>query len=347
MRPWKPPAIPAIVTTMMLLAVVVSGQGRPRGGEPLQAEIYTVRREAFARTVDTVGTLRANEAVALAPELSRRLTGIQFEEGAEVAKDEVLFRLDDADLRASLTELEARIRLASANRDRAAGLLPNRAISQQEFDLAAAEVEILEAQKAANEVELAKTLIRAPFTGRTGVRQVSLGAYVTPATTLVTVQDFSAIKIDFTLPERYSSEVRPGQVFSFTVAGKSAAFAGEVTVIEPTVDALTRSLLVRGLCREPGGLLPGGFADVTLTLDGTTEGFMVPSQAIVPSPRGQGVFVIADGKALLRPVEVGLRTADQVQVLRGLEEGEAVAVSNLLRMRPGIAVLPAQNPAGS
>lgn len=320
-----------------------------RGGAsgPLPAELYVVRKEALAKTVTTIGTLRANESVQVVPELSRRLTAVLVQEGMDVEKDEVLFQLDDSDLRAGLAEIEARIRLAAANRDRAGNLLPSRAISQQEFDLAAAEVEILEAQKAAREVELAKTSIRAPFAGRTGVRQVSTGAYVSPATPLIGLQDISSIKIDFSLPERHAGEVRSGLPFTFTVAGKSQTFSGEVTVVEPAIDELTRSLQVRGLCSEPGDLLPGGFANVTLTLDGNAEGFQVPSQALVPSPRGQGVYVVVDGKAVLRPVEIGIRTADRVQILRGLEEGEAIAITNLLRMRPGIEVVPLVEGAGS
>jgi len=349
MNPAISPPAPACVLLLLLLALATgaAAQGRAGGGEPLRAELHTVQKEEFARTVTTIGTLRANESVELLPELSRRLTGILVQEGASVEMDEILFQLDDSDLRAGLAELEARIRLAAVNRDRAANLLPNQAISQQEFDLAAAEVEILEAQKAAREVELAKTSIRAPFAGRTGVRQVSAGALVSPATPLITVQDISAIKIDFSLPERHASELRLGLPFSFTVAGKSQTFTGEVIVIEPAIDELTRSLRVRGLCKEPGDLLPGGFADVTLTLDGGGEGFLIPSQALVPSPRGQGVYVIADGQAELRPVETGLRTADRVQVLRGLEAGETIATTNLLRLRPGLAVLPVEVPAGS
>jgi membrane fusion protein (multidrug efflux system) len=132
--------------------------------------------------------------------------------------------------------------------------------------------------------------------------------------------------------------VKSGQKFTFTMAGNGRAFEGVVTVLEPAIDAATRSLLVRGVCAEPQGLLPGGFAEVTLTLEGLANGFMVPSQAIVPSPRGQGVYVIADGKAKMQPVEIGIRTDDRVQILRGVNEGDVVATTNLMRIRPGLDV---------
>jgi membrane fusion protein (multidrug efflux system) len=154
----------------------------------------------------------------------------------------------------------------------------------------------------------------------------------------------SRIKVDFPLPERYAGEVKVGQHFTFTVAGNGRVFDGEVTVLEPAIDAATRSLLVRGLCASPQGLLPGGFAEVTLALDELTNGFMVPSQAIVPSPRGQGLYLIENGKARLQPVQIGIRTADQVQILRGVNEGDVVATTNLLRIRPGLPVTAATAP---
>lgn len=324
-----------------LLVAVAFGQGGPKSA-PLVAETYVVKNVPFAQTLSTVGSLRANESVVLVSELSRRLVKIEVTEGSEVAAGALLFKLDDSDLVAELGEIDARLQLAATNKTRVANLLPAKAISQQEFDSSAAAYDILKAQRNTQAVQISKTEIRAPFAGRVGVRQVSEGAFVTPATPLITLQDVSRIKVDFPLPERYSGEVKSGQKFTFTVAGSGEVFEGVVAVLEPAIDVATRSLLVRGLCSAPKGLLPGGFAEVTLTLDGLANGFMVPSQAIVPSPRGQGVYVIEGGKAKLQPVEIGIRTDDRVQVLRGLKEGDVVATTNLLRIRPGLAVIAEQ-----
>lgn len=329
----------------ILLPILISGAFAQRESRkpstPLEAEIHTVQRSTIQRTVPTVGTLRANESVTLVSELSRRLAKIHFAEGAEVAAGELLFKLDDHDLVAELGEIKARLNLAVINKNRAENLLPNRAISQQEYDTVTGELLVLEARKVTQETLLAKTEIRAPFAGRIGVRQVSEGAFVSPSTPLATLQDVSRIKVDFPLPERYSSEVKVGQNFTFTVAGSGEIFQGTVAVIDPAIDAATRSLLVRGLCTSPKGLLPGGFAEVKLTLDGMANGFMLPGQAIVPSPRGQGVYLIKEGRAKLQPVEIGIRTEDEVQILRGLQEGDQVAVTGLMRIRPGIEVKPA------
>lgn len=334
-----------ILLGLLLLPTAAFAQGRAKAPVgPLKAELHTVKVEPFAQTITTVGTLRANESVVLVSELSRRLVKIVVKEGSEVAKDDLLFKLDDSDLLAELGEIEARLRLASTNKERVNTLLPRKAISQQEFDITTAEVDILGARRNTQAVEISKTEIRAPFAGRVGVRQVSEGAFVSPSTPLVTLQDVSRIKVDFPLPERYAGEVKPGQKFTFTVAGSGRIYEGVVTVLEPAIEESTRSLLVRGLCAEPMGLLPGGFAEVSLTLDGLANGLLVPSQAIVPSPRGQGVYLIENGRATLRPVEIGIRTDARVQVLRGLKEGDLVATTNLLRIRPGLEVIPAAAP---
>ncbi|WP_081886008.1 efflux RND transporter periplasmic adaptor subunit [Haloferula sp. BvORR071] len=302
------------------------------------AESFTVKQTPMATTVNTVGTLRANEAVDIVAELTKRLVKIEVEEGAQVAKGDVLFVLDDADLTAEITEIDAKLKLAQANESRTGTLLPEKAISRQAYDLAKSELDIFKAQKATKEVELAKTKIRAPFAGKTGIRHVSEGALLNPATVLMTLQDLSRIKVDFPLPERYAAEVKVGQKFSFTVAGNAERFEGHVQVIEPAMEATTRSLQVRGICDQPKGLFPGGFAEVTLNLDTLENGFAIPSEAVVPSSRGQGVYVVKDGKAEFRDIQIGIRSSGQVQVLRGLAEGDQVLTTNLLRLRPGVEV---------
>jgi membrane fusion protein, multidrug efflux system len=328
-------------TVQLLLLCWTCGWLSHASAAPLTAEIHTVQTAPFDYTLATVGTLRANESVTLVSELSRRLIKIYVKEGSEVAAGDLLFKLDDSELVAELAEIDARLKLASTNKKRVDKLLPSKAISQQEYDSSTTDLSILQAQRHTQAVVIEKTEIRAPFSGRVGVRQVSEGAFVSPTTPLITLQDVSRIKVDFPLPERYSNEVKPDQKFTFTVAGNGQVFSGQVTVLEPAIDSATRSLLVRGLCVTPQGLLPGGFAEVSLKLDHLAHGYMIPSQALVPSPRGQGVYVIADGKAKLQTVEIGLRTDDQVQILRGVKEGDSIAITNLLRLRPGLEVSPA------
>jgi membrane fusion protein (multidrug efflux system) len=288
-----------------------------------------------------VGTLAANESVNVVAELSRRLVAVRVAEGTEVEKGDLLFELDDADLRARLAELEVRRDLAARTEERQRALLAydKKALSQQAYDQAVAELKMVEAEILSLRVTLAKTEIRAPFRARVGLRRVSEGAWITPETLLTTLQDTSRIKIDFTLPERYAGAIAIGQAFRFRVDGRSDDFEGRVAAIEPAIDAPTRSLLVRGVTENPSGtLLPGAFASVEVPVEQAEAGILVPAQAIVPSASGHAVYVLRGGRADLQEVEIGMRTQDAVEIRRGLASGDTVLTTNLLRLRPGIAV---------
>jgi membrane fusion protein, multidrug efflux system len=330
----------------LVLYLAISGDAAlapPARDEPpaLRAEAYVVAPLPITETVRTVGTLAANESVEIVAELSRRLVEVDVEEGSAVEAGARLFKLDDADLRSQLAELEARHRLAARTEQRQRELLAieKRALSQQAYDQATADLQAVEAEIASLRVTLAKTEIRAPFAGRVGLRRVSEGAWLTPSTLLTTLQDISRIKIDFSLPERHSGAVAIGQTFRFRVAGRSEDLEGRVIAIEPAIDAPTRSLVVRGVAENPNGaLMPGAFATLDVPVAPESSGILIPAQAIIPSASGHAVYVLREGKAQLQEVEIGMRSAESVQVLRGLAIGDTVLTTNLLRMRPGVRV---------
>jgi membrane fusion protein (multidrug efflux system) len=309
----------------------------------LRAEVYVVAASPVQETVKTVGTLMANESVRVVSELSRRLVAVEVAEGTEVEKGALLFKLDDADLRAQLAELQVQRDLAARTEQRQRALLEyeKKALSQQAYDQASSELRALEAQIDVLRVTLAKTEIRAPFHARVGLRRVSEGAWVTPETPLTTLQDTSRLKIDFSLPERYAGRIAVGQPFHFSVTGRGESFAANVVAVEPAIDAPSRSLLVRGLAENPSGaLLPGAFATVEVPLERDAEGILVPAEAVVPSATGHSVYVLRDGRVDLQEVQIGLRTRESVEVLRGLALGDTVVTTNLLRLRPGVLVEP-------
>jgi membrane fusion protein (multidrug efflux system) len=309
--------------------------------ETLRAEAYVVEEVPVRDVVRTVGTLAANESIDVVAELARRLVEVHVAEGTEVEKGDLLFKLDDADLRARLGELDVRRQLAARTEERQRELLSydKKALSQQAYDQALAELRMVEAESASVRVTLAKTEIRAPFRARVGLRRVSEGAWITPDTLLTTLQDTSRIKVDFSLPERYAGTVTIGRSFRFQIAGRNEEFEGRVAAIEPAVDALTRSLKVRGVSENPAGvLLPGAFASVEIEIEKEKAGILVPAQAIVPSVSGHGVFVLREGRAVLQEVDIGLRTRQSVEIHRGLKIGDVVLISNLLRLRPGVPV---------
>jgi membrane fusion protein (multidrug efflux system) len=298
----------------------------------LSVEVYTVQPEALEVQVTATGTLLGRESVQIVSELSRRLVTVRAQEGLRVAKGDVLFELDATDLQAELAKLEVQARLAQATLERTALLAADGLSNQQELDLARARVAEASAERQALRVTLAKTLIRAPFAGTLGLRRVSEGAWLSPNTVLCTLQDTSALKLDFTLPERYAGAVSPGQSFRFRVEGRSASYAGKVIALEPSVDAATRSLLVRGLIEGATDLVPGAAANVEVPLR-VEQALLVPAIAIIPGIDGRRVYVAREGVARSARIEIGFRTDDRAQVVSGLAAGDQVITTNLLRLR--------------
>jgi membrane fusion protein (multidrug efflux system) len=296
-------------------------------------------------TTTATGSLLGRESVALVSELSRRLVRVWATEGKQVKQGELLFELDAQDLRAEVVKLDVDAKLAAVTAERAARLQKEGIANQEELDLAQAKVEQLNAQRNALQVTIAKTRIRAPFAGTLGLRRVSEGAWLTPTTVLTTLQDTSQLKVDFTLPERYASAVAIGTEFRFRVASRADTLSGKIVAIEPAVDTNTRSLSVRGLVAEGHALVPGTAVDVELPLR-VDRVLMVPAIALQSSVDGRRVFVVQPGTAETNEpyklksvlVEVGFRSAERVQLLSGVNAGDQVVVSNLLRLRDGASV---------
>lgn len=331
------------------LLLALSGCGKssasvPKGGtaakapEDLPVDVVAVASAPLGIGVPAVGTLGAYESVDVRSELSRRLVKIDAREGTFVKKGQPLFELDSADLEAQLEQLRVRESLAERELARQKKLRDEQLTTQQDFDRIETQLAEARAQRRVLEVTLAKTKIRAPFDGTLGLRRVSEGAWVEPKDVLATFQDLSRYKIDFRVPERHGSAIRAGQEFSFSIEGRGETFTGTVSAVEPEVEESTRSVLVRGVVNRTEGLMPGAFANVSLPVTDQKGTLSVPSHAIVPSVRGQSVFVVKDGKAKQVEVKVGVRTAEIVQILSGVSAGDRVVTSNLLRVRDGQAV---------
>lgn len=314
--------------------------GKPGAGPsqgPLLVDVHVVQPERLELSVPATGALIAHEAVDLVSELSRRLIKVSAKEGQAVKKGDVLFQLDAADLHAQLRRLQVQKRLAKATVERADKLLAEKLMSQQEWEQARARLDEVEAESSILGVTLSRTTIRAPFAGTLGLRRVSEGAWVTPQTVLATLQDVSRLKIDFTVPERFTDAVKIGQKLSFSVEGRGERLTGVVVAIEPQIQESSRSVLVRGVVENQAGLLPGTFASVELPLS-AEDALLVPSIAVIPSVKGRSVYVARDGAARQVDVKIGARTPDRVQILSGLAPGDQVIVTNLLRLRDGAPV---------
>ena len=271
--------------------------------------------------------------------MARKLVRVYAREGGFVSQGVLLYKLDDADLLAKKRRLALQEKLAKLDERGFRELLTSEAVNQQEYDKVLTNLNVLQAEMAMIDVDLVKTEIRAPFAGKLGLKRVDVGAYVTPSTVLSSIDDISRVAVNFTIPEKYASEVRPGQTIHFTTENSSRPFLAEVRATEPKIEANTRSLVVKAISENKGGqLVPGSSAKIAFALHIAQDGILVPTQALIPTAKGYSLFRIKNGKAERREVITGSRTKGTVQILKGLSIGDTVLTTNLLRLDTGVSV---------
>jgi membrane fusion protein (multidrug efflux system) len=328
------------------LAVLDSSSAKKAGGSTLKVSTYTVRATPFAETVTSTGTLRADEGVDLQAETNGKIIAINFTEGRHVKKNDLLVKLNDSDLRATLARATYRKELAQLRERRLAQLLSAKMVTQNDYDTALSDVNVQESEIDLARAQIEKTEIRAPFDGVVGLRYVSTGAYVNATTRIATVQRIDRLKIDFAIPEKYIGRLKVGSPVTFSVAGGEGRIKGEIYAFDPFIDTGTRTLLIRAICHnDEGRLLPGTFANVAMTLSEFRDAVLIPAEAVIPGVNEKNVFLLSDGKAERRMVETGTRTASTVHVLSGLKPGDVVITSGLQALRAGQSVAPLENPA--
>lgn len=311
----------------------------PSGPAAIRVTAVAVRAQPLAELLSTSGTLLANEYVVITSETNGKVREIHFEEGRKVAAGDLLVKIDDLELTTQLERARFRVQLAAQREEQQRKLRDEGILSQDEYERQLSEKNVLEAEQRLIEGQLKKTEIRAPFAGTLGLRDISLGAYVSPQTRLTTLQDIEPIKLDFALPEKYTGLVRVGQEVTFKLKGDETARRARIFAVEPAVDAETRSLRLRATSPNPGGtLLPGAFADVEVAVNEKPQALVVPAIAIVPELAGKKVFVVVDGKAEPRVVLTGIRTNELVEITSGLRVGDQVITSGLLQIKPGSVV---------
>jgi membrane fusion protein (multidrug efflux system) len=309
------------------------------GPTAVRVQVVGVEPRTLTERLSTTGTVRANEDVELVVEIAGKVSGIHFREGSRVRAGQLLLEIDDTQLRAERERAAHRVSLAERSEARQRRLLDDGLTSQEEYDFAQSELNVLRAEQALVEARLVKTKIHAPFAGVIGLRDVSVGSYLTPQTRIATLQDVNPVKVDFSVPEKYVGHLRAGASIQFRTKGSEEPHTGTIVAVEPLVDTETRSLTVRATSPNPRGILvPGAFADVEIVVRRIEGALAVPNRAVIPELGGKKVFVVEEGQAQPRPVETGLRTADLVEVTEGLEPGDRVIVTAIQRMRPGAPV---------
>jgi len=316
----------------------------PEGGKmpPMPVEAQPVTVGKVVRSIESVGTLRANESVILRPEVQGRVEKILFDEGQPVKAGQPMVQLDDDQYRAELAEAIANRNLSDANFRRTKELIKRKVTSQTDLDKAKAELAANDARVALKREALSKMTLNAPFDGIAGLREVSVGDVVSPGQSLMHVVAIDPIKVDFRVPEIYVDKVHTGQSLSITLdAFPGESFQGEVYAIDPLIDTRGRSILLRAtIPNSDARLRPGLFARVMLALQVYDNAISVPEEAVVPRGDKQLIYRIKDGKADIVPVKLGIRRDAMVQVTEGLSPSDVVITAGQIKVRPGAAVNP-------
>jgi membrane fusion protein (multidrug efflux system) len=311
---------------------VVTNKNTP---PPVMVNAYVVKAQKIENAIMSTGTAIANESVSLQPETGGRIVQINFREGAVVSKGTLLVKLFDADLQAQLKKLKLQEELAVKNEQRSKELFKINAVSQQEYDVALNQLSTIQADIDLIQANIQKTEIRAPFNGVVGLRNVSVGAFVSPTTIITTVQQLQPLRIDFSVPEKYMQMINSKPQIEFTIEGSDEIFSAPIYAIDPSIDANTRSVKIRALfANKKTQLYPGAFVKVMMPLATLENGIMIPTEAVVPELKGQKVFLNKNGKAFSQKVELGIRTDSTVQIISGLNLGDTVLTTGIMQLRP-------------
>lgn len=301
----------------------------------MRVDGYIISPEAFQETLEIPGSIVANEVAEIHPETSGRIVMLNVVEGRYVGKGAVLAKLYDGDLRAQLNKIQVQLALAQKTEERQAQLLKIQGISQQDYDISLLQVNSLKADIGILQTSIAKTVVRAPFSGKIGLNKISPGAYVTPASVIAVINQMDELKLDFTVPEKYSGHMKTGQLVTFSIEGSEKEFGAKVVATESNLMENTRSLTVRAaIMGRDEALLPGAFAKVKLSLDPDPDALLVPTQAILPQARGKKLILYKNGTAIFADVTTGVRDSARVQILDGVKAGDTVVVTGLLSVRP-------------
>lgn len=339
-------AIGAIVALAVLgFVYLIYGRfaGQQQGGfPPPVVEVVTASVKPVEVVVSALGTLQADQAITITPEITGIVTSIDFADGQRMEAGDLVITINDEDLKARLMQAEARLTLTRANYQRAEQLVKQGSGTARARDEALNDFKSAEAEVAAAKSALDKATITAPFPGIIGLRQVSLGQYLTAGQHIATLADVDNLRIDFRVSEVFLTHIRKGQNVSVlfdALPGKR--YTGVISAVDPVVSTDGRALSARALLsNDDGELRPGIFGRVEIVTE-TRNSVLLPEAAIITSPAGgKAVFVIVDEHAKMKEVETGERLPGQVEILSGLEAGETVIVAGQLKVQDGAPVEP-------
>ncbi len=314
------------------------GKGSAQKGLPPASSVdaYVVKTTPLSDNLELPGTILANEETSINPEISGRLVYLNASEGKVVGKGSLIAKIYDGDLQAQLNKLKVQVQVSQQTALRYQELLKINGISQQEYDLANLNTNNLRADMAIVRSNIMRTEIRAPFSGTLGLKNISPGAYVTPQTVITTIRQNSQLKLDFTLPEKYSNKLEIGQLVNFTAEGNPKRYNAKIIARESGISEENRSLQVRTMVvNNDGKILPGTFVKVITNFAPDPNAIMIPSQAVIPQARGKKVAVYRNGIVNMEDVITGIRDSATVQITNGLKVGDTIITTGLMSLKPG------------
>jgi len=328
-----------------LLATKIKGEGIAgaplrQAQQKLNAIGFVITPTRLSELINQSGTLRPDEEVDLTFETSGKIVQINFTEGTRVKKGDLLAKVNDKPLQAQLEKLEAELKMTEAKEFRQRSLLDKDAISQESYDQVQTDVQTINADINLIKANISQTELRAPFDGIVGLRYVSEGSFTNASTKIAKLIKISPIKIEFSISEKYASEIKIGYPITFKIVGNDQVFTASVYAIDPKIDLDTRTILLRALYQNKNEeLRPGTFAGVTLELSKIDSAIAIPTEALIPQMDGETVFIYKNGKAQTIKVNTGLRTESKIQITNGLKFGDTLITSGIMQLRQNLPIV--------
>ena len=306
---------------------------------PIASTYIIVKDTTLTRLLHVSGSLFPQDEIAIAPEISGRIKRLFINEGSFVHKGSVLVKLEDAELQAQLSKVKALIDLAEINAKREKELLKGGGTSAELLERADNTVITLQSDFQMLKAAIAKTEIKAPFSGTIGLKEVSEGSFVSPGTKISHLVNSSPIRIECSIPEKYTSLIKKNMKIQFHVYGNEQSFEAKISAINPMIDPISRTTKIIALySNKKEECKPGAFADIEIPLSVEEKAIIIPNEAIVPDIRGLRVFLLKQGKAKPKPIEAGMRTASSLEIIKGLNIGDTVLVAGASLMKAGSKV---------
>jgi membrane fusion protein (multidrug efflux system) len=308
--------------------------------QKLNAIGYVIVPTRMSELRNSTGTLRPDEEVDLAFETSGKIIKINFTEGTRVKKGDLLAKINDRPLQAQLEKLQVQLKMSEAKEFREKSLLDRDAISQESYDQIQTDVQSIKADINLIKARISETELRAPFDGIIGLRYLSEGSYATSSTKIAKLIKNSPIKIEFSIPEKYASEINIGYPITFSIDGSDKIFNASIYAIDPKIDIDLRTIVLRALYpNKDEELKSGRYASITLELSRIDNAIAIPTEALIPEMEGEKVFIYKNGKAQSVKVNTGLRTESKIQITDGLKFGDTLITSGILQLRQNLPIV--------